>query len=83
MGRGPYSHPTTPVLGQFVCIDVSRPSQQLFSHVETEQTLPEFNQYYRELMCQTQGHSTVTLVGVESRTSRFGTDALPLRHHAP
>ena len=30
------------------------------------------NQYSRELMCLAQGHNTVTLVGIEPRTSRFG-----------
>ena len=30
-----------------------------------------FNQYCRELMCLSQGHNTVPLVGIEPRTSRF------------
>ena len=29
----------------FVCAEAKRPSQQFFSHVGTEQTLPGFNQY--------------------------------------
>ena len=49
-----------------------RPSQQFFSHVGTEPTLPGFNQYCRELMCLAQGHNTVPPVGIEPRTSRFG-----------
>ena len=48
------------------------PSQQFFSHVGTEPTLPGFNQHCRELMCVAQGHNTVTPVGIEPRTSRFG-----------
>ena len=52
----------------FVCI----PSQQFSSHVGTEPTLPCFYQYCRELMCLAQGHNTVPLVGIETRTSRFG-----------
>ena len=31
-----------------------------------------FNQYSRELVCLAQGHNTVTLMGIEPRTSRFG-----------
>ena len=31
-----------------------------------------FNQYSRGSMCLAQGHNTVTLVGIEPRTSRFG-----------
>ena len=38
-------------LSMFVCVEAYRPSQQLFSHVGTEPTLPGFNQYCRELMC--------------------------------
>ena len=43
-----------------------------FSHVGTEPTLPEFNQYCRELMCLAQGQITMTPVGIVPRTSRFG-----------
>ena len=53
----------------FVCVE--RPSQQFFSHVGTEPTLPGFNQYCRELMSFAQGHNTVTPVGIEPRASRF------------
>ena len=35
-------------------------------------TLPQYNQYCRELMCLAQGHNTKTPVGIEPRTSRFG-----------
>ena len=35
-------------------------------------TLPGFNQYCRELMCLAQAHNTMTPVGIEPRTSRFG-----------
>ena len=31
----------------FVCSEAKRPSQQFFSHVGTEPTLPGFNQYCR------------------------------------
>ena len=48
------------------------PVNLFFSHVGTEQTLLGFNQFYRELMCLAQGHNTVTPVGIEFRTSRFG-----------
>ena len=51
---------------------LKRPSRQFFSHVETEPTLPGFNQYCRELMCLAQGHNTVPPFGIEPRTSRFG-----------
>ena len=34
--------------------------------------LPGFNQHCRELMCLAQGHNTVTHVGIEPRTARFG-----------
>ena len=39
-----------------VCVGAYRPSQQFCIHVGTEPTLPEFNQYCRELMCLAQGH---------------------------
>ena len=45
------------------------PVNNFFSHVGTEPTLPGFNQYFRELMCLAQGYNTVTLVGIEPRTS--------------
>ena len=48
------------------------PVNIFFSHVGTEHTLPGFNRYCRELMCLAQGHITVTPVGIEPRTSRFG-----------
>ena len=38
----------------FVCVEALSPSQQFFSHVGTEPTLPGFNQYFRELMCLAQ-----------------------------
>ena len=56
----------------FVLFVLTLNSQQFFSHVGTEPTLPGFNQYCRELMCLAQGHSPVTPVGIEPRTSRFG-----------
>ena len=59
------------MVGLFVCVEAKRPSQQFFSHVGTEPTLLEFNQYCRELLCLAQGQN-VTTVGIESRTSRFG-----------
>ena len=54
------------------------PLNNFFSHVRTEPTLPGFNQYYRELVCLAQGHNTVTPVGIELRTSQFGS---PMRYH--
>ena len=56
----------------FVCVEAERHSQHFFSHVGMEPTHPGLNQYCRELMCLAQGHNTVTLVGNEPRTSRFG-----------
>ena len=55
----------------FVCIEAKCPSQQFFSHVGTEPTLPGFNKYCRELMCLAQKHNTVTPVGIEPRTSEW------------
>ena len=68
----------------FVCFEALRPSQQFFSHVGTEPTLPGFNQYCWVLMCLAQGHNTMTPVGIEPRTSRFGvrhSTTMPPRSH--
>ena len=52
------------------------PNQQFFGHVGMEPMLPGFNQYCSELMCLAlclaQGHNTVPLVGIKSKTSGFG-----------
>ena len=56
----------------YFCIEAYRPSQQFFSHVGTEPTLPVFNQHCRELMCLAQGHITMPSVGIKPGTSRFG-----------
>ena len=61
----------------FLCIEAECPSQQFFSHVRTEPTLPGFNQYCRESMCLAQGHNTVPLVGIEPRTSQCGVRNYP------
>ena len=70
---------------KIVCIEASHPSQQFFSNVGTEPTLPGFNQYCRELMHLAQGHNMVTPVGIEPRTSRFrvqSSTTTPLCSHA-
>ena len=46
------------------CFKALCPSQQFFSHVGTEPTLPGFSQYCRELI-----HNTVPFVGVEPKIS--------------
>ena len=43
----------------FLCVEVQRPSQQLFSHVGTEPTLPGYYQYFWGVKCLAQGHNTV------------------------
>ena len=63
----------------FVCVEALRPS-----HVGTEPTLHGFNQYCWELMCLAQVHNTMTPVGIEPRTSRFGvrrSTTTPQRSH--
>ena len=62
---------TNVTLCEFVCVEAIRLSQQIFSYVRMEPTLPGFNQFCRELMCLAQGHNTVTPVGIKLRTSRF------------
>ena len=60
----------------FLCVifllKLNVPVNNFSSHVGTEPTLSGFNQYCRELMCLAQGHNTVTPVGIQPRTSKFG-----------
>ena len=54
------------------CFTLNVPVNNFSVNVGTEPTLPGFNKYSRELMCLAQGRNTVTLAGIEPRTSRFG-----------
>ena len=63
-----------PIEEDFVCLFVSRfnvPVNDFSVMSGRSQLFLGFNQYSRELMCIAQGHNTVTLVGIEPRTSGF------------
>ena len=48
----------------FVCVEASRPSQNIFSDVGTEPPLPGYYQYFQGVNCLAQGHKTAE-VGFE------------------
>ena len=43
---------------RFVCVEALRPSQQFFSHVGTEPSLPGYYQYILGVKCLAKGHNT-------------------------
>ena len=49
----------------FVCVEASRPSQNIFSDVGTEPPLPGYFQYFQGVNCLAQGGRFRTCVKVE------------------
>ena len=67
----------------FVCVEVSGPSQNFFSHVGTEPPLPVYHLYFSVRKCVfAQDHNTAE-VGIEPRHAAPESETLPLGHRAP